>query len=89
MAKLNAAKRNSLPGKDFAVPGRKYPIENASHARNALARVAQHGSPEQKAEVKQKVHARYPGIKVKSEGNAKASRAKSSRSRKSALRKYA
>ena len=41
MAKLNAAKRNKLPGKDFAGPGRSYPVPDASHARNAKARASQ------------------------------------------------
>jgi hypothetical protein len=62
MAKLNAKKRNSLPSTDFAVPGRRYPVNDASHARNALARVAQHGSPKEKAEVRAKVHSKFPGI---------------------------
>jgi hypothetical protein len=62
MAKLNAKKRNALPGSDFAVPGRRYPVNDASHARNALARVAQHGSPKEKAEVRAKVHEKFPGI---------------------------
>jgi hypothetical protein len=62
--KLTAAARNKIPGKSFALPGRRYPIEDASHARNALARVSQHGSPEEKSEVESKVHAKYPGIGV-------------------------
>lgn len=60
--KLTSSKRNSLPGKDFAVPGRKYPVEDASHARNALARVSQHGDAKEKAEVRAKVHRKFPGI---------------------------
>lgn len=40
----------------------KYPIPDAKHARNALARVAQHGTPGEKAAVEKKVHDRYPGI---------------------------
>lgn len=62
MPKLNAKKRNALPGSDFAVPGRKFPVNDRSHARNALARVAQHGSPKEKAEVRAKVHEKFPGI---------------------------
>lgn len=62
MSKLNAERRNALSSKSFALPGRRYPIEDASHARNALARVSQHGTPEEKAEVRAKVHAKYPGI---------------------------
>ena len=62
MSKLTSKARNALPSKDFAGPNRSYPVENESHARNALARVAQHGSPAEKAEVRAKVHKRYPGI---------------------------
>ena len=64
MAKLNAKTRNALPAKSFAGPDRSYPIPNASHARNALARVSQFGSPELKAKVRRKVHEKFPGIKV-------------------------
>lgn len=65
MAKLNANERNALPDKDFAGPGRSYPIEDESHARNALARVSQFGSPEEKAKVRAKVHKKFPQIKSK------------------------
>lgn len=63
MAKLTSEARNDLPTSDFAIPEtRSYPIHNKSHARNALARVAQHGSPEEKARVRRAVHRRYPDI---------------------------
>ena len=63
MAKLTAARRNALPTSTFAVPGRRaYPIPDASHARNALARVSQHGSSAEKAAVRAKVHRKFPGI---------------------------
>jgi hypothetical protein len=72
MAKLSGKQRNKLPTSDFALPGQgegksgkgsgSYPIPDASHARNALSRVAQHGSPAQKAAVRAKVHRKYPGI---------------------------
>jgi hypothetical protein len=62
MAKLTTAARKKIPGKDFAGPDRSYPIEDKSHARNALSRVSQHGSSELKAKVRAKVHAKYPGI---------------------------
>lgn len=62
MAKLTAAKRNALPDSAFAGPDRSYPIQDASHARNALARVSQHGSPALKAKVRAKVHKRYKRI---------------------------
>jgi len=64
MAKLTAKARKKIPTKNFAGPDRSYPIEDASHARNALARVSQHGSPELKAKVRAKVKAKYPGIQV-------------------------
>lgn len=41
MAVLNAAQRNALPDSAFAGPDRSYPVNDASHARNALARVSQ------------------------------------------------
>jgi hypothetical protein len=62
MAKLTSATRNRLSGSSFALPGRRYPIEDASHARNALARVSQHGSSAEKAKVRAAVHRKYPGI---------------------------
>tara|TARA_R100001143_G_C3308029_1_gene108822 strand:- start:223 stop:429 length:207 start_codon:yes stop_codon:yes gene_type:complete len=63
MAKLTAAKRKAIPSKDFAGPDRSYPINDASHARNALARVSQHGTPALQARVKSAVKRKYPGIK--------------------------
>lgn len=61
MAKLTGKERNNLPAKDFAGPKRSFPIPNASHARNALARVADK-SPAVKAEVRSAVHSKYPSI---------------------------
>ena len=63
MAKLSSAARKALPTKSFAEPDkRKYPIENEAHARNALARVAQSGTPAEKAKVKAAVKKKYPSI---------------------------
>lgn len=59
MAKLNAKARNKIPGKNFAGPDRSYPIEDASHARNALARAS--GKPVE-ARVRAAVHRKYPNI---------------------------
>ena len=77
MAKLKAAERQSLSKKDFALPGKgegpkgagagSYPIPDKSHARNALARVSQHGSSSEKATVRAKVHSKYPGIGSKNQ----------------------
>lgn len=69
MAKITAARRRALPSSDFALPGKgtgpegkgsgSYPIPDASHARNALARSS--GKPIAAA-VRAKVEAKYPGI---------------------------
>lgn len=71
--KLTAKERQHLPKSDFALPGKgegpkgagsgSYPIPNESHARNALARSA-NKSPEVRAKVRAKVHAKYPDIKI-------------------------
>ena len=54
MAKdLSTKDRKKLGKKSFALPGkRKYPIPDKAHARNALARVAQHGTPAEQKKVK-------------------------------------
>lgn len=63
MAKLTYKARKKLPKKSFVFPGKRaYPIEDKAHARNALSRVSQFGSPSEKAAVKAKVHAKYPAI---------------------------
>lgn len=64
MAKLTTKARSALPKKSFAVPGKKaYPINDANHARNALARVSQFGSPSEKKQVRAAVKKKFPGIK--------------------------
>lgn len=65
MSKLNTERRNELPGSSFALPGRRYPIEDASHARNALARASQNATPAEQATIRRKVAARFPGIQQK------------------------
>lgn len=67
MAKLTSKERNNLPSSDFAIPSqRAYPIEDAAHARDALARVVQHGSPEQIAQVRSAVRKHYPNLMIAS-----------------------
>lgn len=39
--KLTTEERNSLSDDQFALPGRRYPIPDKAHARDALARAAQ------------------------------------------------
>lgn len=53
-----------MAAKNFAEPKKRaYPIEDKSHARNALARVAQYGTPAEKAKVRLAVHKKFPSIK--------------------------
>lgn len=59
---LTAAQRDALPDHAFALPNRRYPIHNAKHARNALSRVAKHGTAEERRAVKAAVKSRYPEI---------------------------
>lgn len=74
MAKLTAAARKAIPTKDFAVKSKaqtskgkaksgSYPIEDLSHARNALARSS--GKPEA-GQVRAAVYAKYPQLRKKS-----------------------
>jgi len=64
MAKLTTKKRKRLKKASFAIPGRRaYPIHDISHARNALARVAQHGTPSEKRRVRAAVYKKYPSLK--------------------------
>jgi len=64
MAKeLKTKDRKRLSKSSFALAGkRKYPIPDKAHARNALARVAQHGSPAEQKKVKAAVKRRFPSI---------------------------
>ena len=73
MSKLTAKERNRLPDSAFAAPGRRFPIENQSHARNALARASQFASPELEAKIKSKVRRRFPNIQVEGEPSKKRS----------------
>lgn len=77
MAKLSATARNRLKDSSFVFPKeRSYPIEDKAHARNALSRVGQFGSPDQKAKVRSEVHQKYPSISGQGAGNpARADRA--------------
>lgn len=63
--KMTAKRRKALSPRKFAIPSkRKYPIDTANRARNALARVSQHGTPAEKAKVRAAVRRRYPSIAV-------------------------
>lgn len=84
-AELSDAARENIPASEFAVSKRlakksgdevrageegKYPIPDRAHARNALARVAQHGTPAEVAAVKAKVKKAFPDIDVDGEKKA-------------------
>jgi hypothetical protein len=69
MAKLTGKERSNLPAKSFALPGGRFPINDASHGRNALARVSQHGTSEEKAKVRAAVHRKFPQIDQEEEHN--------------------
>lgn len=60
MAKLTAAKRNTLGSSQFAIPSKRaYPIHDLNHARDALARAS--GKPVEEA-VKAAVHKKWPQL---------------------------
>lgn len=71
---ISMAKREKLPSKDFALPGKgsgkggkgpgSYPIDTKGRARNALARGAQNASPAEDAKIKRAVEKKYPSIAV-------------------------
>lgn len=61
--KLTYHERMRLPERDFVFPEtRSYPIEDPSHARNALSRVSRFGTEEEKRKVCEAVYERYPEI---------------------------
>jgi hypothetical protein len=81
-AKTNA-KRNTEGGRakmadsSFALPEqKKYRIDDAAHARNALARAAQHATPAEQARIRRAVAKKYPSI---DQGGAKKSSTRKSK----------
>lgn len=72
---MTSKRRNRLKGGSFAVPKNspvggkgkaKYPIHDMAHARNAIARVSQHGSPAEKRMVHAAVRRKYPALAKRS-----------------------
>ena len=71
---LSYKERQGLSKSQFALPGKgegpegkqggSYPIPDESHARNALARVSQHGSEAEKSKVRKAVASKFPNIKI-------------------------
>jgi hypothetical protein len=64
MAALTTRRRNNLADSKFALPGRRYPIDTANRARNALARASQHASKSEQCTIARKVARRWPSIEV-------------------------
>lgn len=64
MARLTARGRKHIKKSNFALPKeRKYPIQDISHARNALARVAQYGTASEKRRVRAAVVRKWPSLR--------------------------
>ena len=64
---LTARGRKHIKPSNFALPGRRFPIHDLSHARNALARAKQmldrhRLSPSEYLTIVRKVHSKYPSI---------------------------
>lgn len=73
MAKLTTAARKNISSKNFALPGKRaYPIEDKSHARNALARAS---GKSVEGKVRAAVHRKYPemgkGVKTEKAGGTR------------------
>jgi hypothetical protein len=64
MANSVPKKYSGIAASNFALGKGRYPINTVKRARNALARVAQNGTPAQQAQVKQAVHKKYPSIQI-------------------------
>lgn len=74
--KLTAAKRNTMPASEFALPGKgagpegkgsgAYPIDTPARARSALSRGAANATPSQDATIKRAVEEKYPSMDVAS-----------------------
>lgn len=61
MAKLTTEERKDLSASDFVFPKtREYPIENISHARNALARSSGKSEADK---VRAAVYRKYPSLR--------------------------
>lgn len=62
--KLTAGKRRRMSKTSFALPSqRAYPMDTIGRARNALARVSQHGTPAQQRTVRRNVTRKWPSLK--------------------------
>jgi len=76
---ITASERRALPTKDFGLPGKartsrgkaesgSYPIDTPGRARAALSYSKRFASSGERAEIKSRVRAKYPGMAVKNGG---------------------
>jgi hypothetical protein len=72
MAKLTTATRDALPDSAFAIPEKRaYPIPDRSHGANALSRVSENGTPEEKARVRGAVKRKFDMASAKEKARRK------------------
>lgn len=58
-----AASKRPKSRSAYAIPEKKkYPLDSLARARNAIARVQQHGTPEEKRRVFAAIRRRYPAL---------------------------
>lgn len=67
--KLTSKQRKRLPQSEYALPGKRYPIPDKSHARDALARASEEYangklSASELKEIQVKAHAKLRGRRV-------------------------
>ena len=80
MGVLSARARKHIKKSKFGIPSKapgsgSYPMPDIAHARNALARVAQHGTPSEIARVRAKAYRLYPRLKKRAQVRKAAKRA--------------
>ncbi len=63
MSKLTSKERNALPDSAFAGPHRSFPVNDPGHAKAAMGRASEY-HPELKAQIRAKVHRKFPDIKL-------------------------
>lgn len=61
-AVTDADARKKIPADAYALPGKRYPIHDEAHARHAMARISQNGTPAEKSKVKSAVQKKYPKL---------------------------
>jgi hypothetical protein len=71
LSKTTNARRNTksgraaMPASDFGLPAqRRYRIDDPAHARDALGRAKANATPVQQAQIRKRVAAKYPSMKV-------------------------